>query len=229
MYLDRDIDADHAPHPRSGRSPRTRMRADTRSPFGFVLGADGRSLLPGRGRERPRGPAPLAGLVFYVVVTGWAQAKDVAEHRDRRGGGRGARARRVGGGDGELGVAGGRLFGIMFVWTPPHFSALAMRISGDYAEAGVPMLPVVRGEAETRRQILLYSLVLFATTLLLVPVGAHGPGLHGGRGRASAAWFVYQALQVWRGADDARTRRLFSFSILYLAGLFGAVGADAVL
>ena len=63
----------------------------------------------------------------------------------------------------------------MFVWTPPHFWALAMRFSGDYAAAGVPMLPVVRGEAETRRQILLYSLVLFATTLVLVPVGHMGP------------------------------------------------------
>jgi protoheme IX farnesyltransferase len=85
----------------------------------------------------------------------------------------------------------------------------------------------VRGESETRRQILLYSLVLFATTLLLIPVGHMGPVyitaavLLGGS-------FVYRAVEVWRKADVARTRRLFTFSILYLAGLFGAVGLDAL-
>jgi heme o synthase len=120
------------------------------------------------------------------------------------------------------------LFLIVFYWTPPHFWALALRIRGDYAAAGVPMLPVVRGEAETRRQILLYSLVLFATTLLLVPVGHMGP-VYTAAAVVLGGSFVYRALQVWRSADDGRTRRLFSFSILYLAGLFGAVGVDALL
>jgi protoheme IX farnesyltransferase len=120
------------------------------------------------------------------------------------------------------------LFAIVFVWTPPHFWALAMRYSGDYAAAGVPMLPVVRGEAETRRQILLYSLVLFATTLVLVPVGGMGP-VYTAAAVGLGGTFVYRALRVWRDTEsDVATRRLFTFSIVYLAALFGAVAVDAV-
>jgi protoheme IX farnesyltransferase len=119
------------------------------------------------------------------------------------------------------------LFAIVFVWTPPHFWALAMRYSGDYAAAGVPMLPVVRGDAETRRQILLYSLVLFATTLLLVPVGHMGP-VYAVSAVVLGGGFVYRALRLWHSGDAARTRPLFTYSIGYLAALFAAVGADAL-
>jgi protoheme IX farnesyltransferase len=116
----------------------------------------------------------------------------------------------------------------VFLWTPPHFWALALRYSGDYAAAGVPMLPVVRGERETRRQIVLYALVLFGATLLLVPVGGMGPA-YTAAAVVLGGLFVYRALLVWRTTDAAATRRLFSFSIAYLAGLFGAVGGDALL
>jgi protoheme IX farnesyltransferase len=119
------------------------------------------------------------------------------------------------------------LFSIVFLWTPPHFWALAMRVRDDYAAAGVPMLPVVRGEDETRRQIFLYSLVLFGATLLLVPVASMGPiylvtavGLGGS--------FVYRALRLWRDPSDAKAWALFKFSVLYLGALFAAVAIDAL-
>ena len=120
------------------------------------------------------------------------------------------------------------LFAIIFVWTPPHFWALSMRYQGDYAAAGVPMLPVVKGEAETRRQIFLYSLVLFGTTLVLYPIGHMGPvylttaiGLGG--------VFVYRTLRLWREASSDRAWGVFKYSIVYLAALFGAVALDALL
>jgi heme o synthase len=119
------------------------------------------------------------------------------------------------------------LFAIVFVWTPPHFWALAMRYTGDYAAAGVPMLPVVRGEDETRRRILRYSLLLFATTLLLVPIGHMGP-VYTAAAVALGGVFVYRSLSVWRTADPDRTRGLFGYSIVYLAALFGSVGVDAL-
>jgi protoheme IX farnesyltransferase len=120
------------------------------------------------------------------------------------------------------------LFAIVFVWTPPHFWALAMRYSGDYAAAGIPMLPVVRGADETRRQILLYSLVLFGTSLLLVPVASMG-AIYAAAAVVLGGWFVWRALSLWRGTSRAESMRLFKFSIVYLGLLFAAVAADAVL
>src|ERR671914_2389881 len=102
-----------------------------------------------------------------------------------------------------------------------------MRFQGDYAVAGVPMLPVVRGEAETRKQILLYSLALFGTTLVLVPVAPMGP-LYTASAVVLGGLFVYRALALWRTPSAARSWGLFKYSVLYLGGLFGAVAADAL-
>jgi protoheme IX farnesyltransferase len=103
-----------------------------------------------------------------------------------------------------------------------------MRYSGDYAAAGIPMLPVVRGAEETRKQILLYSLVLFGASLLLVPIGGMGP-VYLGTAVGLGGWFVWRALRLWRGSSPAESMRLFRFSIVYLGLLFAAVAADAVL
>ena len=116
---------------------------------------------------------------------------------------------------------------MIFVWTPPHFWALAMRVQDDYAAAGVPMLPVVRGDDETRRQIFLYSLVLFGTTLVLVPVASMGP-IYLGTAIVLGGAFVYRALQLWRAPSDDRAWKLFKFSIVYLGALFAAVAIDAL-
>jgi len=226
MYLDRDIDAimrrtRQRPLPAHAIAPERALR------FGFVLGALAFYFLAVVVNVLAALLA-LSAIAFYVFVyTMWL--KRTTEQNIVIGGAAGAVPALVGWAavTGTLAWPAVVLFAIVFVWTPPHFWALAMRFSGDYAAAGVPMLPVVRGEAETRRQILLYSLVLFATTLLLVPVGHMGP-VYTAAAILLGGSFVYRALEVWRSADDARTRRLFSFSILYLAGLFGAVGIDAL-
>ena len=226
MYLDRDIDAimrrtRQRPLPAHAIAPEHALR------FGFVLGAIAFYFLAVAVNVLAALLA-LSAIAFYVFVyTMWL--KRTTAQNIVIGGAAGAVPALVG----WAAVTGGLawpaivLFAIVFVWTPPHFWALAMRFSGDYAAAGVPMLPVVRGEDETRRQILLYSLVLFATTLVLVPVGHMGP-IYTGAAVLLGGSFVYRSLLVWRSADAERTRRLFSFSILYLAGLFGAVGADAL-
>jgi protoheme IX farnesyltransferase len=121
------------------------------------------------------------------------------------------------------------LFAIVFYWTPPHFWALALRYQGDYAAANVPMLPVVRGEAETARQIVLYTLVLVAVSLLLFPAARMGLiYLVSAVGLGIA--FIWYALRVFRDAGSALAAiQLFRFSISYLTLLFAAVAADSLL
>jgi protoheme IX farnesyltransferase len=118
------------------------------------------------------------------------------------------------------------LFVIVFVWTPPHFWALALLIKRDYAAAGVPMLPVVRGDAAAARQILVYSIGLVAVTALPVVVGIAGwPYLI--VAGASGAWFVWLAWRLLRDPVTARAGALFHYSMLYLAVLFVAMAANA--
>ena len=119
------------------------------------------------------------------------------------------------------------LFAVVFVWTPPHFWALALRVGEDYAAAGIPMMPVVRGEDETRRHIFLYSLLLFGVTLLLVPVASMGP-FYLTTALILGGAFVYRALGLWRAPSSDRAWGLFRYSIVYLAALFGAVAVDAL-
>jgi protoheme IX farnesyltransferase len=227
MYLDRDIDAvmrrtRQRPLPAHAIAPERALR------FGFVLGAIAFHLLAIVVNVLAAVLA-LSAIAFYVFVyTMWL--KRTTSQNIVIGGAAGAMPALVGWAavTGTLAWPAVVLFAIVFVWTPPHFWALAMRYTGDYAAAGVPMLPVVRGEDETRRRILLYALLLFATTLLLVPIGDMGP-VYTAAAVALGGVFVYRALVVWRTADADRTRRLFSYSIVYLAGLFGAVGVDALL
>jgi protoheme IX farnesyltransferase len=130
---------------------------------------------------------------------------------------------------GEVGIPALVLFAIIFYWTPPHFWALALRYQADYAAARVPMLPVVRGEAETARQIVLYSLLLVAVSLLLFPAARMGL-IYLVSAVVLGAAFVWYALRVQRDADDGRAAiNLFRFSIGYLTLLFAAVGADALI
>jgi protoheme IX farnesyltransferase len=130
---------------------------------------------------------------------------------------------------GTVGVPALVLFAIVFYWTPPHFWALALRYQGDYAAARVPMMPVVRGEAETARQIVLYSLLLVAVSLLLFP--AAGMGLiYLGAAVLLGAAFVWYALRILRNASDGRAAiALFRYSISYLTLLFAAVAVDSLL
>ena len=123
------------------------------------------------------------------------------------------------------------LFLIIFLWTPPHFWALALDRADDYARAGVPMLPVTAGPAETRRQILLYTLVLVPVAVSPSLFGYAGV-LYGAVAMATGAVMLALAVRVWRGGEAASKRagkQLFGFSILYLFALFAALLVDAML
>jgi heme o synthase len=118
------------------------------------------------------------------------------------------------------------LFAIVFFWTPPHFWSLSLLMKDEYARAGVPMLPVVRGEAETRRQILLYTVLLYAVTQLPFCAGAFG-GLYLVASVALGGAFVFGAWRLLRRPHRRTALRLYLFSLAYLALLFGAMVADA--
>ena len=126
---------------------------------------------------------------------------------------------------GEVGAFGLLLVMIIFLWTPPHFWALALYRTEDYARAGLPMLPVTHGSEYTRLQILLYTLVLFASTLLPVLFG-----LSGWIYLAAALWlglqFIHYAWKLMRQYSDALARRTFRFSIWHLSLLFAALLVD---
>jgi heme o synthase len=225
--LDRDID------PLMGKRTRSRPVASGRvtpsralefglalSAFSFVLLASTVNVLTA--------VLALVGNLFYVLVyTRWL--KRSTSQNIVIGGAAGAVPPLVGwaAASGHIGVAALLLFAIVFVWTPPHFWALAILIRDNYAAARVPMLPVVRGERETARQIVLYSLVLVAVTLLPWGWGGAGP-LYVVCALALGAVFVWLAEQLRRDTSPRRAVLLFHYSLLYLALLFAALAVDAV-
>ena len=120
------------------------------------------------------------------------------------------------------------LFAIIFFWTPPHFWALSLLIQKDYEKAGIPMLPVVKGEAETRRQILLYSLIVLAITLVLFAMGTMGYFYLAGAVILGGG-LVYLALRLWRDQSKKWARTLFWYSNMYLAAIFAIMVLDRVI
>lgn len=132
---------------------------------------------------------------------------------------------------GSLSLAPLVLVLITFLWTPPHFWALALYRSDDYARAGVPMMPVVKGKAATRKQILLYALALFPVGLLPGAIGLAGP-LYMAASAIFGGWLVFEAVNVARETDaehEPAARRLFGVSILYLFVLFAALILERLL
>jgi protoheme IX farnesyltransferase len=117
------------------------------------------------------------------------------------------------------------LFAIVFYWTPPHFWALSLLMETEYAKVGVPMMPVVRGARETRKQIALYTVLLTLLTLLPFAGGVFG-GLYLGVAVSLDGLFIAGALWLWRRADRRAALRLYLFSLAYLALLFGAMVLD---
>jgi protoheme IX farnesyltransferase len=123
------------------------------------------------------------------------------------------------------------LFAIVFFWTPPHYWPLSLRFRDDYAAAGVPMLPVVASERRVAVEIVVYSIVMVAFSLLLVPVAPMGL-LYTVTALVTGGWFLWEAGALWRrvrAGVPARPMRLFHGSITYLALLFTAVAVDAVI
>jgi protoheme IX farnesyltransferase len=128
---------------------------------------------------------------------------------------------------GHLGWAALVMFGIVFLWTPPHFWALALMIREHYARARVPMLPVVRGDRETARQIAWYTVALVGATLVPVAFGVFGI-VYAVPAALLGAAFAWAAFRLWRETTKARAVALFHYSLLYLALLFVAMALDAV-
>jgi heme o synthase len=120
------------------------------------------------------------------------------------------------------------LFAIVFYWTPPHFWALSLLMKDEYADVGVPMLPVVRGEATTRLHIVLYSALLYSISQLPFCVGVFG-GVYLGASMALGLAFIAGAVWLYRRADRRSALRLYLFSMLYLALLFAAMVLDVKL
>ncbi len=120
------------------------------------------------------------------------------------------------------------LFFIVFFWTPPHFWALSLLMKDEYEKVGVPMLPVVRGEAETRRQILLYTVLLYAVTQLPFCAGGFG-GIYLTASLILGLGFIAGAVRLYRRADRRSALQLYLFSLAYLALLFCAMVADVKL
>ncbi len=225
-FLDRDIDA---------RMARTRGRATAAGRicpaaalgFGLTLSAVAVLGLGVLVNWLAAGLA-LAGNLFYVLVyTKWL--KRTTPQNIVIGGAAGAVPPLVGwaAATGGLAPAAWALFAVIFFWTPPHFWALALLKHGEYGRAEVPMLPVVAGEAETRRQILLYSLLLLGVCLLLVPLGLGWLYLLAAVGLNAV--FVGLAVRLFREGGKALARRLFFFSLWYLALLFAAAVADRLI
>jgi protoheme IX farnesyltransferase len=133
---------------------------------------------------------------------------------------------------GDVGIPALILFALVFYWTPPHFWALALRIRRDYAAAGVPMLPVVRGIPETTRQIGLYTVLMVAISLVLWPVARMGV-VYLAAAIGLGAVFLWQAYGLWRrgASEEASTQgavRLYRYSISYLSLLFLAIAVDSL-
>ena len=168
----------------------------------------------------------LAAVGFYVgIYTVWLKRRSV--QNIVIGGAAGAVPPLVGWAAvrGDVDVAPVILFLIVFFWTPPHFWALALRYKDEYASANVPMLPVVRGEAATKRQILIYAVVLAAVSLSL-PLSGDVSWIYLGAAAVLGVAFIAQAARVY--LDRAVPMQLFFFSILYLPLLFLAVMVDVV-
>lgn len=174
----------------------------------------------------------LASILFYAVVyTVWLKRR--TPQNIVIGGAAGAFPPLIGwvAATGHIAPLPILLFAIIFIWTPPHFWALALFVQKDYANAGVPMLPLTHGNTETRRQIWLYSLGLVAVTLAPIAIHATGP-LYAVLAVALGAAFLWFAWGAYRNTADGPKqmkpeKRLFGYSILYLFFLFAGVAVDA--
>lgn len=229
-YLDRDIDA--RMRRTAGRPLATATLAPTEAlAFGVVLGVLAVAELGLLVNWLAAGLA-LAAILFYVLVY-TAGLKRTTPSNIVWGGAAGCMPVLVGWAavTGRLAWPPVVLFAVVFLWTPPHFWALALRFREDYALAGVPMLPVVAGEAVVASRIVAYSWALVAASLLLVPAAHTGP-VYAGAAVVLGAVFLREAYRlrrrVRRGLRGAALEpmRLFHWSIRYLTLLFIAVGVD---
>ena len=224
MWYDRDIDA--MMRRTAGRPlPAARMLPGEALGFGVVLGI-GAVLMMGLAVNYVAAELLALTIGFYVFVyTVWLKRRTV--HNIVIGGAAGAFPPMIGWAavTGDVGWGAIALFAIIFFWTPPHFWALALYRTGDYAAAGVPMLPVVAGQRETKRQMLLYTFVLWPVSLAPWMLGIAGT-LYGGGALLLSTLFTGSALLVCRDTTERSARRMFAYSLLYLFLVFTLLLVD---
>ena len=226
--LDADIDRLMGKRTRSRPVAAGRVSAPYALEFGLALMAFSFVLLAGFVNPLTAHLA-LAGGLFYVLVYTRFLKRSTPQNIVI-GGAAGAVPPLVGwaAATGDLTLPALVLFAVVFLWTPPHFWALALLIKRDYAAAGVPMLPVVRGEDETARQIVLYTVALVAFTLAPALWGMFGL-VYLVAAAVLGATFLVLAWMLRRERTPARAGLLFHYSLLYLALLFVAMALDAVI
>ncbi len=225
MWFDRDIDAIMS-RTKGRPIPRGRVPAAEALSFGIILAAFSVALM-GLAVNWVAASLLAAAMLFYVFVyTIWLKRR--TPQNIVIGGAAGAFPPMIGWAcvTGSVSVESILLFALIFFWTPPHFWALALYRTGDYGKAGVPMLPVVAGADETRRQMLIYTIGLFPLAIAPWYLGMTG-WFYGAVAAVLGGIFLWHAIRVWREKTDKAARKMFRFSILYLFGLFGAMVADS--
>jgi protoheme IX farnesyltransferase len=224
-WFDRDIDAQMA-RTADRPVPSGRVAPNAALAFGFALAALAFTELT-IFVNLTAALLSFSGFVGYVLVyTVWLKRR--TPQNIVIGGAAGAIPPLVGWAAvrGTVGGTAILLFAIVFFWTPPHFWALSLLMKDEYAKVGVPMLPVVRGETETRRQILLYSVLLYAVTQLPFCAGGFG-AIYLVASLVLGGAFIGGAVQLQRRADRRSALKLYLFSLAYLALLFCAMVVDA--
>jgi protoheme IX farnesyltransferase len=224
MWYDRDIDRVMR-RTASRPLPAGRMLPGEALGFGCVL-AVGSVAIMGVAVNWVAAELLALTIAFYVFVyTMWLKRR--TPQNIVIGGAAGALPPLIGWAavTGDVGWGAVALFAIIFFWTPPHFWALSLYKADEYAAAGIPMLPVVAGPRETKRQMLLYTLVLWPVTAAPWLLGIAGWLYAGGAGALSFV-FTIAALRVWRDETDRAARQMFHFSLAYLALIFALLLVD---
>jgi len=226
MYFDRDID-EMMLRTRGRPLPAGQIEPEKAAAFGILLGGAGFVVLQ-QSVNLLAACLTLGAFAFYVVVY-TLMLKRTTPLNIVIGGAAGAMPPVIGwvAVTGELSVPALIMFGIVTLWTPPHFWALSLNYSSDYERAGVPMLPVVAGPEGTKRQILLYSIALVVVSLLLAVWGDAGM-VYLSAAVALGAVFLYYAFRLWRETSAKASTALFRYSIVYLALLFGSIALDGL-
>src|SRR5690348_1077310 len=224
MWYDRDIDA-LMERTKDRPIPAGRVAAGDALGFGVIL-AIGSVALMALALNIVAGILLAITIGFYVFIyTMWLKRR--TPQNIVIGGAAGAFPPIVGWAavTGQIGFPALALFALIFFWTPPHFWALSLYRTGDYAKASVPMLPVVAGARETKKQMLLYTVVLWPVALAPSLLGVAGPFYGAGALLLSAA-FTGSAILVWRDPTERSARRMFAFSLLYLFLVFSLLLVD---
>jgi len=227
MWYDRDIDA-VMDRTRQRPIPMGRVAPGDALGFGVVL-ATGAVALMGLAVNFASAALLAVATLFYVFVyTMWLKRR--TPQNIVIGGAAGAFPPMIGWAavTGSVGLESLLLFALIFFWTPPHFWALALYRNGDYARAGIPMLPVVAGKTETKKQMILYTVLLIPLGVAPVWFGFVG-WVYGSAAALLGLIFLAAAIAVWFDRTDKSAKRMFGYSIFYLFALYAVMVADATL